>query len=61
MKYMPESKNTNDNILDRIVEKQEFTLEMDKKASKIAIKNCMKSIGLLHEQIMQIVRLIVTK
>ena len=36
-------------LLERMVDKQEFTSELDKKASKIHFDNCMRSINLLHD------------
>jgi hypothetical protein len=35
-------------FMDRMVQKQELAAELDKKASKIEIENCLKYFNLLH-------------
>ena len=41
--------------MERVVERQEFNAELDKKASKNNIQDCLDSLNLLHSQIKQIV------
>ena len=43
------------NILERAVERRELYAELDKKASKHIIQDCLDSLNLLHSQIKQIV------
>jgi len=50
-----EQNGDNDTILERVVEKKEFFAELDKKASKINIQDCIDSLNLLHSQLKQMV------
>ena len=56
----PEYSGASDRILERVVEKKEFFTELDKKASKINIQDCIDSMNLLHSQLKQIVVQIVS-
>ena len=46
--------------LNRMVEKQDFVEQMDKKASKLENQNCFKYINILHGQIKEVIGQLVT-